>query len=79
MTETQFYTACTFLLVGCLVAVVLAVLIFPPDKPLPPTDTLIRDCELAGVHVVDNDTVIVCRVMKRNPTSEVETKPEEYL
>ena len=41
--------------------------------------TILRDCELAGVHVIDNDTVIVCRVMKRNPTPEMETKPEEYL
>lgn len=36
-----------------------------------------RDCSLTGTYIIDNDTVIVCRVVKRSEAKPVERKPEE--
>jgi hypothetical protein len=36
-----------------------------------------RNCSLTGTYVIDNDTVIVCRVVKRGEPSTVSKKPEE--
>ena len=30
--------------------------------------TLIRDCSITGAHIISNDTVIVCRVVKVDQT-----------
>lgn len=45
-------------------------------------DRLLRDCELTRVHVVDDNTVLVCSVVKRRPEQpkvETETEAEDYL
>jgi len=39
--------------------------------------TLTRNCSLTGTYIIDNDTVIVCRVVKRGEPSPEAKKPEE--
>lgn len=49
-----------------------------------PTTKLVRDCSITGLHILDNETVVVCKVVKVR-TQEVPspsttpTKPEITL
>lgn len=43
----------------------------------PPTNTFLRNCDLIGAHIIDNDTVIVCRVIRRGDVESVEPKQNE--
>ena len=51
-------------------------IVFPPNKDL------IRDCSITGVHILDSETVVVCKVVKvrtQEVPSPTNTKPEVTL
>ena len=45
-------------------------------------DKLIRDCSITGVHIITDETIVVCKVVKVRPQevpSPANTKPEVTL
>jgi hypothetical protein len=47
-----------------------------------PTTKIIRDCSITGVHIIADETVVVCRVVKvrtQEVPSPTNTKPEVTL
>jgi hypothetical protein len=47
------------------------------DKQGVNTDTIVRNCSLTGTYVIDNDTVLACRVIKRNTDGAKPSEPKE--
>lgn len=39
--------------------------------------TIVRNCSLTGTYVIDNDTVLACRVIKRNTNEAKPSEPKE--